>query len=238
MTTQSCDEVDAPVEASDAGSSSVPGREFGMAKLAAAVLGRPRLDVLLYGAGHGLDHLDIAQLPRVRRVAVGDAVRLRDEPDVVDTSRPSKETFDIVVAGGAIEQFRAPRKDFAQLFGFVHRAGIVVCSTDIYDGGDLGQRSDIFRGAFSYYTPEALRRIAKANRMHVDFRLPAASKGVARPRARYVIFSHSQDVMESVCDFFGRTAYAPSEKPIRRSRAAGAAPRAAVPADTRPSALG
>jgi SAM-dependent methyltransferase len=215
------------------------GREFGMAKMAAQVLGRPRLDVLIFGAGRSLDNIHIAKLPRVRRVAIGDIMRVREEPDFVDISQPAKETFDVVIACEVIEHFTHPRKDFKQMFDFVHRAGVVVCSTNIYDGGNLAEQSYIFgRGHVSYYTPAALRRIAKANRMHVDFRLPASSRGVAGPRKRYVIFSHSHDVMESVSDYFGAKAYAPSEKVVKRPRAARSAARAAGPADTRPTALG
>jgi SAM-dependent methyltransferase len=215
------------------------GREFGMAKMAAQVLGRPRLDVLIFGAGRSLDNLHIAKLPRVRRVAIGDIMRVRDEADFVDISKPAKETFDIVIACEVIEHFTRPRKDFKQLFDFVHRAGVVVCSTNIYDGGNLGQQSYIFgRGHVSYYTPAALRRIAKENKMHVDFRLPASSKGVAGPRKRYVIFSHSQEVMESVSDYFGAKAYAPSEKVVKRSRAPRSGRRAAGSASKQTSSLG
>ena len=218
------------------------GREFGMAKLGAEVLSRPRLDVLVYGAGRSLDNLHIAKLQRVRRVAIGDIMRVRDEADFVDIGQPAKETFDIVIASEVIEHFVQPRKDFKQLFDFVHRAGIVICSTNLYDGGNLDRQTYIFgRGHVSYYTPAALRRIAKANKMHVDFRLPLASKGVAGPRKRYVIFSHSADVMESVSDYFGRKAYAPSEKPVKLTRAdreARHAARAAAQPDARPSALG
>jgi SAM-dependent methyltransferase len=224
------------------GTHDTTGREFGMAKLAAVVLGRPRLDVLVYGAGRSLDNLHIAKLPKVRRVAIGDIMRVRDEADFIDIGAPAKETFDVVIASEVIEHFKNPRKDFAQLFSFVHRAGILVCSTNVYDGGNLNRQTYILaRGHVSYYTPAALRRIAKANKMHVDFRLPASAKGAAGPRKRYVIFSHSQDVMESLSDYFGSQPYAPSEKPVKRSRAdRGVRPaaRVAAPTDKRPTALG
>jgi hypothetical protein len=224
------------------GTEDAPGREFGMAKLAAEVLGRSRLDVLVFGAGRSLDNRHIAELPNVRRVAIGDLMRVRDEADFVDTGKPAKETFDIVIACEVIEHFTRPQKDFAHLFGFVHRAGILVCSTNIYDGGDLSKQSYIFgRGHVAYYSPEALRRIAKANKMYVDFRLPAAATGSAGRRKRYVIFSHSREVMDAVSDYFGRTPYAPSEKPVKRSREdreRRPAARAAGQADKHPIALG
>ena len=45
------------------GTEDTPGREFGMALLASEVLGRNRLDVLVYCAGRSLDNLHIAKLP-------------------------------------------------------------------------------------------------------------------------------------------------------------------------------
>ena len=81
----------------------------------------------------------------------------------------------------------------------------------------------------SYYSPESLRSIARANGMHVDFRVPLASTGSAGSRKRYVIFSHSATVMESVSDYFGRTMYAPSEQPVaRRVKAREARPLRSV----------
>ncbi|HVT22054.1 MAG TPA: methyltransferase domain-containing protein, partial [Mycobacteriales bacterium] len=224
------------------GTEDTPGREYGMAKMAARVLRRGRLDVLIYGAGRSLDNRHIAKLPNVRRVAIGDIMRVRDEADFVDTGQDAKETFDIVVACEVIEHFVNPRKDFERLFSFVHRAGILVCSTNIYDGSSLDGHSYIFgRGHVSYYSPEALRLIAKANRMYVDFRLPLSSTGSAGPRKRYVIFSHSREVMDAVSDYFGRHQYAPSEKPVPKSsepRAVPALPRAAGQGGRRPIGLG
>ncbi|MGN6473174.1 MAG: methyltransferase domain-containing protein [Mycobacteriales bacterium] len=233
-------DVDDLGDAPRCGTENTPGREFGMAKLAAEVLRRNRMDVLVYGAGRSLDNVHIAGLPRVRRVAVGDIMRVRDEPDFVDISKPADQTFDIVVACEVIEHFVNPREDFAKLLGFVHRAGLVVCSTNIYDGGNLGEQGYIFgRGHVSYYSPEALRTIAKANGVKVDFRLPLAATGSAGPRKRYVLFSHSAAVMESVSDYFGRTAYAPSEPPVTKpSRRVRAASRGGVRASTRPIGLG
>lgn len=211
-------------QAARCGTLDTTGREFGMAKLAVDVLNRNRIDVLVYGAGRSLDNLHIEKLPKVRRVAIGDIMKIRDDADFIDTTKPATETFDVVVACEVIEHFTRPREDFAKLFGFVHRAGLLVCSTNIYDGGNLNRQGYIFgRGHVSYYTPESLRAIAKANGMHVDFRVPLASTGSAGPRKRYVIFSHSAIVMEAVSDYFGRTMYAPSEPPVRRkvkSRAA------------------
>jgi SAM-dependent methyltransferase len=214
-----------------------PGREFGMAKMAVDVLARNRIDVLVYGAGRSLDNVHIAELPQVRRVAVGDIMQVRDDVDFIDTSKPASETFDVVVACEVIEHFVKPREDFASLFRFVHRSGILVCSTNIYDGGNLNRHGYIFgRGHVSYYTPEALRTIAKANGMYVDFRVPLSATGTVGPRKRYVIFTYSTALMDTVSDYFGREMYAPSEAPIikrpakKAVKARQAARRRAAPA--------
>lgn len=200
------------------GTEEVPGREFGMAKLAAAVLDRPGLSVLVYGAGRSLDNRHIATLPQVSRVAIGDVFRARDDVDFVDLTQPVRDVFDVVVACEVIEHFVDPRREFARLLGLVRGDGLVVCSTNIYDGGDLNRQAYVFgRGHVSYYSPAALRLLARNNGFLLDFRLPRAALGTVGPRKRYVLFSRSPQVMEAISDYFGSHPYAPSEKPVPRS---------------------
>ena len=195
------------------GTEEIPGREFGMAHLGVMALGRGGLDVLVYGAGRSLDNRHIAKLDAVRRVAVGDVVKVRDDADFVDTGKPASETFDVVVACEVIEHFVHPRKDFPRLFDFVAPQGLLICSTNVYDGGDLSKQPYIFfRGHVSYYSPRALRAIAKENGMYVDFRVPLSATGHAGPRKRYVIFSRELGPMEAVSNYFGEHVYAPSEQ--------------------------
>src|SRR5207344_1798900 len=52
------------------------GREYYMAQMAADILGRTDLDVLVYSAGRSLDNHHIAARPSVRSVAISDVIRL------------------------------------------------------------------------------------------------------------------------------------------------------------------
>jgi SAM-dependent methyltransferase len=195
------------------------GREFGMTQLGIEALRRTGLSVLIYGVGRSMDNLHVAKLPEVARVAIGDIMKIRDDRDFVDISRPATQTFDIVVAAEVIEHFEDPKVEFEKLLAFVAADGIVICSTNINDGHALSRVPYIFRrGHVSYYSPRSLRLIAAENGFRLDFRFPLSATGSAGPRKRYVILSRSPRAMEAVSDYFGRHRYAPSE-PAGPSRA-------------------
>jgi hypothetical protein len=209
------------------GTEEVAGREFGMAKLGAAVLKRPGLSVLIYGVGRSMDNHHIAKIPSVKRVAIGDIMKIRDDGEFVDLGKPATERFDIVVACEVVEHFEDPHTEFAKLFAFVADDGILICSTNIYDGGDLNHQRYIFgRGHVSYYTPQAVRAIAKANDYRLDFRLPLVASGGGK-RKRYLLFTRSPDVIDNISDWFGRRSFAPSEPPGLRQRRDAGRPRKA-----------
>jgi Methyltransferase domain len=194
---------------SRAGTHEWPGREFHMAKMAVDILGRDNVEVLVYGAGSSLDNQHIAKLGAVRHVAIGDIMKLRDDAEFIDANKPASRTFPVVVASEVIEHFRKPREDFAKLFKFLDRDGLLVCGTNIYDGGNLSRDAYIhFSDHTSYYTPQVLRGIANDAGFRIDFRAPLIADGL---RKRYVLFSKSDQVMESVACYFGVELYAPSE---------------------------
>ena len=194
---------------SRAGTQEQPGREFHMAKMAIDILGRDNVEVLVYGAGSSLDNQHIAKLDAVRHVAIGDIMKLRDDAEFVDANKPASRTFPVIVASEVVEHFRNPREDFAKLFKFVEDDGLLVCGTSIYDGGNLAHDPYIFfTDHTSYYTPQVLRGIANDAGFHIDFRAPLIADGM---RKRYVLFSKSHQVMESVACYFGVELYAPSE---------------------------
>ena len=194
---------------SRAGTQEQPGREFHMAKMAIDILGRDNVEVLVYGAGSSLDNQHIAKLDAVRQVAIGDIMKLRDDAEFIDANKPASRKFHVIVASEVVEHFRSPRGDFAKLFKFVEHEGLLVCGTSIYDGGKLSRDPYIFyTDHTSYYTPQALRGIANDAGFHIDFRAPLIADGM---RKRYVLFSKSQQVMESVACYFGVELYAPSE---------------------------
>lgn len=189
-----------------------PGREFHMAELATAALKRDGLSVLIYGAGRSADNQHIARLPQVSSVAIGDVMQFRTDADFIDLTKRVRRSFDIVVACEVIEHFEQPRDEFAKLFKYVKPDGLLICSTNINNNGDLNRQRYIFgSGHVAYYTPGALRRIADAHGFHLDFRVPVTATGRVGPRKRYVMFSKSADVMNALSDWFGSNMYAPSE---------------------------
>lgn len=198
-----------PAGHSRLGDMEVPGREFHMAKMAVDILGGTGHEVLMYGAGRSLDNHHIAKLPEVKRVAIGDIMKLRDDAEFIDANNPPRRRFSVVVASEVIEHFRDPHEDFEKLFRLAKRDGLVVCGTNIYDGGPLeGDWYIHYPDHTSYYSPEVLRRIANRAGIHIDFRAPMTGQAM---RKRYVMFSRSAEVMESVACYFGREVYAPSE---------------------------
>jgi SAM-dependent methyltransferase len=191
-----------------------PGREFGMAKLGLQVLARKNASVLIYGAGQSIDNHHVAKLPRAGRVAIGDLVQLRYDAEFINTTQLSTDPFDVVVASEVLEHLPDPRANFENLFSYVTDNGIIVAGTNIRDNLPMNKVGYMWpRGHVSYWSPQSLRIIAREFDMHLDFRVPYCGTGRAGPRKKYVIFSRSLEVMESVSDWFGSHMYAPSERP-------------------------
>jgi hypothetical protein len=190
------------------------GREFHMASMAIDILGRDDLEVLVFGAGRSFDNQHIAALPQVRHVAVADVMQLRDDAEFIDANLPAPRRFPVVVASEVVEHFLDPRSDFARLFDYVEPDGMLVCSTNIYDGGSLAKQSYLFyRGHTSYYSTRSLTHIADEHGYHVDFRVPLVATGYGGRRKRYVLFTKSAAVMEATGRYFSTRRYAPSDSP-------------------------
>jgi hypothetical protein len=206
--------IDGLTEAGRIGTPERPGREFHMASMAADILGRDDLEVLVYGAGRSVDNAHIAGLSQVRHVALADVMRLRDDAEFIDANLPAPRRFGIVVASEVVEHFLDPRPDFARLFDFVAPDGLLVCGTNVYDGGSLANQSYLFvPGHTSYYSPGSLARIAEENGYHLDLRIPLVATGYGGRRKRYLLLTKSPAVVEAIGRYFGTRAYAPSESP-------------------------
>ena len=194
------------------GTETAPGREFKMARMAVRALDRSQVDVMIYGIGRSLDNLHIQRLPRVGTVAIGDIVHLRDDAEFHDVNEKARKRFTVVVASEVVEHFRSPQADFAKLFGFVARDGLLICATNVYRGGDLTQdRYPFWPDHTSYYTGEALVEIARRGRFAVDFRTPRIAWPIGRKR--FAFFSRSPEVMQRVALHFASHTLAPSEDP-------------------------
>src|SRR5699024_10423646 len=122
---------------------------------------------------------------------------------------------------------RDARPGFVKLLRLVRRDCLLICGTNIYAGGNLARDPYIFyQDHTAYYTPPALREIARSAGFHLDFRTPKIG---AAMRKRYVLFSRSAKVMQDAACYFGTQAYAPSEKDAERVAAQKAVRPAARP---------
>jgi SAM-dependent methyltransferase len=230
------DRIDNLADAGRIGTLERPGREFHMARMAVDILGRGDLEVLIYGAGRSYDNRHIAALPQVRGVAIADIMQLRDDAEFIDANLPPPRRFAVVVASEVVEHFLDPRPDFARLLGFVDPDGLLVCATNLYDGGLLSRQTYVFyRGHTSYYTPDSLARIADENGAFLDIRIPLSATGYAGPRKRYLLLTKSAVVVEATARYFATRRYAPSESPTANRELAAARQAAATSTgDVRP----
>lgn len=200
------------------GTEETPGRELHMVKLASDVLGR-KIDVLINGAGISKDYLHAGRIKRVREVWLSDFVNFHGVDRFFEVGKDPGRTFDVVVACEVLEHFTNPREDFLGLARLLRPDGLMVCSTNIYDGySDLSRVGYPFiKGHCSYWTPRSIETVADDARLLVDFRVPQIARGKGGPRKRYVLFSKSPEVMRSVTRYFGRHLYAPSEPVVRNA---------------------
>ncbi|NRQ49378.1 class I SAM-dependent methyltransferase [Aeromicrobium stalagmiti] len=188
------------------------GREFHMAQMGVAILRRPALQAMVFGAGRSLDYQHIARLPTVARVVMSDVVELTGEADFVNITEGTDERFDLIIACEVVEHFEDPRAEFRRLFELLTPGGLLVCSTNVYDGGNFAKHTYLYlRGHVSYYTPRALTHIARRSGLTVDFRTPAIAQGSVGPRKRYLLFTRSPEVVARTDEYFVDRPYAPSE---------------------------
>jgi hypothetical protein len=195
------------------------GREFNMAEMAVAILQRPDLDVLIFGAGRSLDNRHIENLDGVRNVVISDIMRLREDGAFIEADQPAPRRFAVVIASEVVEHFLHPRVDLPHLLSFVDDGGLLVCSTNILDGTDVTKQFYVYiPGHTSLYSAHSLSLLARENGYLIDFRLPMVATGYAGLRKRYVLMTRSPDVMAAIAEYFGSHAYAPSEPPQRPAR--------------------
>ena len=190
------------------------GREFHMAKMGADILKRKGLTVMVFGAGRSLDYQHIAKLPSVAKVTMSDVVDLRGEAEFINITKGTDQRFDLIIACEVVEHFTDPKTEFPRLFDLLTPDGLLVCSTNIYDGGHPELHSYLYyRGHVSYYSPRSIRVIARKSNMQFDFRMPKPGPRVFSKRKRYILFSHSLENLRKAAEYFGSHAFAPAETP-------------------------
>jgi SAM-dependent methyltransferase len=187
-----------------------PGREFRMVEMARNIVNKASPDVLIYGAGLSPDYLLVKKYNDIGRVAVTDVDNFMQTEDFIPLD--ASDQFDIVVACEVVEHFTDPHANFKTLFGFLKPGGLLICSTNIHDGGDLtGLKYPFITGHVSYYSGGAIKVIAERNGMQFDFRVPQCISGIGGPRKRYIMFYREPEMHAEIAVFFAANPYAFSE---------------------------
>ena len=185
-----------------------------MARMAIDILGRSDLDVLIFGAGRSRDNEHVERQPEVPSVAITDIMRIREDATFIDADDPDQPPFDIVIASEVVEHFFDPVPDVARLVRLVAPGGLLVCSTNVFEGRGLARhRYPFIPGHTSYYTGRSLGVIADRFGFSLDLRIPLVATGYAGKRKRYVLMTTSDDVRASIAHYFEGREYAPSEDP-------------------------
>ncbi len=194
------------------------GREFHMAKMGAEILKRKRLSVMVFGAGRSLDYRHIAKLPSVNKVIMSDVVDLRGEADFINITKGTDQRFDLIIACEVVEHFTDPRTEFPRLFDLLTPDGLLVCSTNIYDGGHPDRHSYLYRPRSRVVLQPALDRRDRKAEQHA-VRLPDAEvRPPAECSASASATSCSATRWRTCARWPSTSAATPSHRPRSRGR--------------------
>lgn len=188
-----------------------PGREFHMAQMGLEILNRPDITVTFFGAGLNTDWKWVQTVhPQVKTKLV-DLENLQglEHFESIQDGTPA----DIVIASEVIEHFEEPVEHFQSLFRLVKEDGILICSTNVFDGTDISQHMYPFiPGHVAYWTPMALLKVAASAGFFIDFRTPEIGLNRGGPRKKYILFYRNAETAYRVALYFGTHMLAPSEQ--------------------------
>lgn len=188
-----------------------PGREFYMAEMGLEVLGKKDASISFFGSGLNTDHIWIkGKYPE----ATTKLVDLENMQEVENFEAIANATpSDVVIAAEVIEHFTEPVEHFQSLLRLLKPNGILICSSNIYDGTDLSRHIYPFvPGHVAYWTPLSLIKLASDNGCFVDFRTPEIGLTRGGPRKKYIIFYRGVEMLFRMSLYFGSHMHAPSEK--------------------------
>ena len=187
-----------------------PGREFFMAEMGMEIVSKHNASVSFFGSGLNTDHLWLKRkYPEITTKLVDlENMQEAENFESIASATPS----DVVVASEVIEHFTEPVEHFKSLLRLVNDDGILICSSNIYDGTDISMHQYPFvAGHVAYWTPLALIKLASDMGCFVDFRTPAVGLTRGGPRKKYIIFYKSTQNMFRTSLYFGTHMHAPSE---------------------------
>lgn len=187
-----------------------PGREFYMAEMGMEIVGRRDASVSFFGSGLNTDHIWLKRkYPEVQTKLV-DLENMQDAENF--ETIPEATPSDVIVASEVIEHFTEPVAHFESLLRLLKGDGILICSSNIYDGTEVGLHQYPFvPGHVAYWTPLALIKLAADHGCFVDFRTPEIGLTRGGPRKKYILFYRNSEVLFRVSAYFGTHMHAPSE---------------------------
>lgn len=188
-----------------------PGREFYMAEMGIEVLDRPAAEVSFFGSGLNTDWQWLQRhYPQTRSKLVDlENMQAVAHFESIDQATPS----DIVVASEVIEHFTDPVAHFGSLLRLLKPDGLLICSSNIYDGSAIRLHQYPFvPGHVAYWTPLSLVKVASDAGCFVDFRTPEVGLTRGGPRKKYIIFYRQVETLYRMSLYFGTHMFAPSEK--------------------------
>lgn len=187
-----------------------PGREFYMAEMGMEIIGKHDASVSFFGSGLNTDHVWLKRkYPKITTKLVDlENMQGADNFEPIPEATPS----DVVVASEVIEHFTEPVEHFSSLLRLLTDDGILICSSNLYDGSDMGLHQYPFvPGHVAYWTPLSLIKLASDLGCFVDFRTPAVGLTRGGPRKKYIIFYRSTQTLFRTSLYFGTHMHAPSE---------------------------
>lgn len=187
-----------------------PGREFYMAKMGLDILNKDQGEISFFGSGLNIDHLWIKQkFPNI----LTKLVDLENMQNIDNFESINDATVsDVVIACEVIEHFSEPVEHFKSLLRLVKNDGILICSSNIYDGTDISRHQYPFvPGHVTYWTPLALIKLASDMGFFVDFRTPFIGLTRGGPRKKYIIFYKNTQNLFATSLYFALNMHAPSE---------------------------
>jgi len=188
-----------------------PGREFFMAEMGMEIVSKHNASVSFFGSGLNTDHLWLKRkYPEIQTKLVDlENMQEAENFEAIPVATPS----DVVIASEVIEHFTEPVEHFKSLLRLVKDDGILICSSNIYDGTDVSLHQYPFvPGHVAYWTPLSLIKLASDMGYFVDFRTPEVGLTRGGPRKKYIIFYKSAQNVFRTSLYFGTHMNAPSEK--------------------------
>lgn len=188
-----------------------PGREFFMAEMGMEIVNKQNTSISFLGSGLNTDHLWIKRkYPEVQTKLVD----LENMQEVENFEKISNATpSDVIIASEVIEHFTEPVAHFESLLRLLKDDSILICSSNIYDGTNIGYHEYPFvPGHVVYWTPLSLIKLASDQGCFVDFRTPEIGLTRAGPRKKYIIFYKNIQTQLRLSLYFGTHMHAPSEK--------------------------